>query len=704
MPRPSPAALLLAACCLAMGVLGAGATPGCASASRQSPADEDVRRAISAARDRVFPALVNIQTISVSYWGGKETKGGSVGSGTIISPDGLVLTNQHVVDDGKSFRVTLADRQEVPATLVGEDPLTDLAVLRIDVSQLKGGKALPAATFADSDTLLVGDYVMAMGSPFALSRSVTLGIVSNTERVFTSRSGDDLADQEFDFASSSDIFTRWIQHDALINPGNSGGPLINLRGEVVGVNTRGGAAMGFAVPANLARSVARQLIENGSVTRSTIGVALKSIKRSGHSQGVLLNSVDEDGPAHKAGLHAGDVLLSIDGRSVNAPFPEDIPLVGRSIADLAVGSKIAVTYRDHADGSTRSTVITTERLMRDKGDEAALRLWGVSARQITDRLARSRKLDSLEGAFVIGVRSGGPAAIAEPAIQAGDVIKRVGEEKVADLAGLVARYRAISDQDPAPEWVVIEFDRKGKDHLTIIKPRPDKPDDPPREVPKAWIGVATQPVLRELSRQIGLSGTTGFRVTRVYPGTLAAKAGLKTGDIITSLNGDRLSPRGMQDAGMFQRRVRQLPMDQPARLGMLREGNETELTVELERTRIGPEEALRDTNTDFELTVRELTFFDLDDNRWEPSTQGVIVVNAESAGWADLAGLYAGDLVQQINTSPITDLASYRKVMEALAEQQPERVTFVVLRGSRTQFKFAEPQWKPTAAPAAPAR
>lgn len=692
-PRRFSSALLIA--------LLAGSIAGCQTQPRETA---QLSPAIAEARDSVFPALVNIQAITVEYWSGKETKGGSVGSGTIISPEGLVLTNQHVVDNGRSFRVTLADKQEVPATLVGEDPLTDLAVLRIDLSQVMPGTNLHVATLGDSHALRIGDTVLAMGSPFALSRSVTLGIVSNTERVFSSSTGDDLGDQEFDFETASDIFTRWIQHDALINPGNSGGPLVNLRGEVIGVNTRGGSAMGFAVPSDLARDVARQLIENGSVTRSTIGVAIKSIKRSGYSQGVLINSVDKDGPAAKAGLAAGDVLLSLGGVPVNAHFAEEIPLVARAIADLPVGSSVGVTYRTKDDANPRTATIVTERLMRDKGKETGLRLWGFAAREITDRLARARRLDSSAGAFVLGVRSGGPAQLAEPPIQPGDIIKKINTTPVNTLDDLVGAYQTIAAMDPLPDWIVVEFDRSGKSQLTLIKPKPDKPDDPPREVPKPWIGVATQPVLRDLAREMGLGNQTGFRVTRVYPGTSAARDGLKVGDVIVALNNDALSPRGMQDSGLFQRRVRQLTLGQSATLRVLRDGTPQDLTLELERTRIGPEEALRDRNSDFDLTVRELTFFDRDDNRWEENTSGVVVVVADQAGWASMAGLYPGDLIQRINDTPITDLPTYRAAMELIADQQPERVTFVVLRGGRTQFKFAEPEWKPTtnAAPTQP--
>ncbi len=659
----------------------------------------DMHAKIEQARDKVFPALVNITVITVSYWGGKETKGGSTGSGTIISADGLVVTNHHVIDDGKSFKVTLADKREVSATLVGDDPMTDLALLRLNVSEL-GGAALPVASFGDSDKLEVGDYVMAMGAPYGLARSFTLGVVSNTERVFTSFSGDDIQDQEFDFDVSSDIFTRWLQHDALILPGNSGGPLVNLDGQIIGVNTRGGSGMGFANPSSLVKRVVDELMQHGEVTRSTIGANFKSVKRTGYKEGVLINSVIEGAAADKAGLKAGDVVTAMDGVAISAKFPEEIPLVLRRIADKPVGTPIQLTYM--RDGQSGSATVTTERMLKERGKETSLRMFGLSVSEITDKMARNRNLDSTEGVLCLGVRGGGPAEIAEPAIGFGDIIKAVDGTQIKTVQDAVDAYKAIVAKEPMPEFVTIEFDRNGKNHLTLIKPRPDKPDDPPRELPKAWIGVATQPVLKDLSKQLGLpENQTGFRVTRVYPRTVAATSGLAQGDIIVAVNDKPVSPRSIQESGMFLRAVRQLTINGTAKLKVLRDTQPMDIEVPLERTKITQEEALRDTNRDFELTVRELTFFDLDDNRWDENTQGVVVVNTERAGWAGLAGVGDGDLIQKINSSTITDLASYRKAMDEIAKQQPERVSFFILRGTRTQFKFAEPQWKPTTTPPA---
>ncbi len=250
--RPFAAALAILCTLFFRGApLASEATP---TGNLDSAALRDgLRQIIAEARDRVFPALVSIRVVTVAHRGGREFKGTSTGSGTIFSPEGYVLTNQHVTAHGRSFMCTLADKREVPARLVGEDPLTDLAVLALDLESL-GDEPVPLAVFGDSDDLQIGDYVMAMGSPFALSRSVSLGIVANTERVFAGGFGSDEVDaMELESGQRTGLFTRWIQHDALINPGNSGGPLVDLNGRVIGVNELGSSAMGFAIPSNLAQ-------------------------------------------------------------------------------------------------------------------------------------------------------------------------------------------------------------------------------------------------------------------------------------------------------------------------------------------------------------------------------------------------------------------------------------------------------------------
>lgn len=688
--------MLLAAVAFTASFTGACSTAQKGGGSGVSAAEcEDLRELIAQARDKVFPALVNISVVTVDYYGGQEHKGVATGSGTIIDAQGHVLTNAHVVNDGRKFRVTLSDKQELPATLVGEDPLTDLAILKIDMSKMAAGTTLPTAELADSSTLQTADNVLAMGSPWGLSRSVTLGIVSNTQRVFSQGIGDDAIDMmQEERGERYGLFTQWIQHDAAINPGNSGGPLVNLRGQVVGVNTLGNGNMGFASPSNLARDIAAKLIANGEVPRSWVGATFKQIGRTSYDKGVLVTSVISNSPAATAGLKAGDLVTAVDGQPLTVRFPEEVPPLLKLIADRPVGSQISFGYE--RGGSAGTATITTDKLYRDRGDETLLRGWGIVAREITDKIARDRRLDNKTGALVGGVRSGSPAGLAEPPLGWGDVITKIDNVPVNSLKEVVERYRDIMKQEKLPEFILVEFDRQGKNQVTLLKPRQDKQTDPPREVPKAWIGVATQPITKDLANKLGVEGTFGFRVTRIYPGTKAANSGIQVGDIITVLGAEKVAPKGPQDAGLLQRTIRKLPVDAPTKLTVVRAGKPVEISLDLERTRPGADEARKAENKDFELNVRELTFFDRDDERWDDSVQGVLVDSAEEAGWAGLAGISTGDLIQQIQGTPVTTIDEYRKAMEALAKSQPAKVEFVVLRDNRTFYKFAEPDWKPT--------
>lgn len=676
----------------------APAAPAAVETPRLDELQEELRTLIGDARDRVFPALVHIHTVTVQYYDGQEVKSNSVGSGTIISPDGYVLTNQHVTDNGRRFRCTLGDKQEVPCELTGEDPLTDLAVLRIDRSALDDPAApLPHAELGDSDRLRVGDYVLAMGSPFALSRSVTLGIVSNSERVFSGGPGGGDDEMEIEEGQTTGLFTRWIQHDALINPGNSGGPLVDLEGVVIGVNELGGVGMGFAIPSNLARRVADDLIAHGEVPRSWVGLGFRPIEKTGYDQGVLIDSVIAGSPADAAGIEAGDLLVELEGRPVEVRFPEQVPPLLKRIADLPLGSEVEVAVL--RGGERHTATLATVRLEKDRGAEAAFRAWGVVAQEITDKMARERRLGSTAGALVSGVRGGGPAQLAVPPLADGDVIRRVGEREIATLEDLAAAYEAeLPGRDGAPgEELLIAFDRQGKNLVTVLEPRPDTDAERPLELPKAWIGIATQPVVPSLAALLGAPDSTGYRITRVYPGTEAAAAGLEVGDVVTALDGEPLEPRGVEDAGLLARRVRRMSIGGEAVLTVARGGEAREVAVTLERTRPGPEEARRLRDPDFELTVREVTFFDRDAQRWDDDVRGVLVEQVEPAGWAGLAGVRPGDLVQRFGGRAVGGLDDLSAALETAVEARDERVEMVVLRGARTHFLYLEPEWSPLA-------
>ncbi|HEX2252654.1 MAG TPA: PDZ domain-containing protein [Thermoanaerobaculia bacterium] len=680
--------------------------PGAAASASEAPPlaaepglREELRGLIGRARDRVFPALVNIEVVRNVHYEGREYKQQTFGSGTIVTAEGHVLTNYHVTAEGERFTCTLADRRELPCRLTGEDPLTDLAVLRLDLATLpEGERRLRVATLGDSARLEVGDYVLAMGSPFALSRSVTLGIVSNVERVFAGGMGSDDPDEmEVEPGQRTGLFTRWIQHDALIHPGNSGGPLVDLAGEVVGVNELGGSAIGFAIPSNLARQVADQLIAHGEVERSWIGVSFRPVEETGYTRGVLVDAVVADGPAGQAGLAAGDLLVALEGEPVTVRFPEETPVLAKRIADLPVGTRLALTYE--RDGEEHSVELVTEVLERDRGEQATLRDWGLSVQGITRRLADEARIEP-GGVMVTGVRPGSAAQLAEPSLASGDVLRRVDGEAVAGLDDLLARYAELAPPGGEAAPVLVDFERRGRRLVTSLEPRDGTLGERPRELPKGWIGIATQPMTGDLAERL-TGGRRGFRITRVYPGTEAAAADLAVGDVIVALEEEALEPRGAADTELFARRVARLPIGGTATLAVLRDGTEREVTLLLERSRITPEEARRVRDGDFELVVRELTFFDRDERRWDDEVRGVLVEQVEPAGWAGLGGLRYGDLVQRIGDRQVRGLASFEEAMAEVARERPERAVFVVLRGGRTRFLFVEPAWEPlTADPA----
>src|SRR5690606_27110779 len=244
------------------------------------------------------------------------------GSGTVVTPEGHVATNAHVTQNGRSFRVVFADGRELPADLVGEDSLSDLAVLKL---RPPVPETFAHAEFAERLDLRPGDTVLAMGAPWGLSNSLSAGVVNNPRRLLVSLF-DDEADYEDRLGADQPTgrYYAWIQHDAAIAPGNSGGPLVDLRGRIVGINTRGmifGGDLAFAMPAPDAARVVAERIARGRVERAHLGFRLRSLKGTGFHRGVLVNAVERGSEAEKAGLRAGDRILSLDGIAVDAPQP-----------------------------------------------------------------------------------------------------------------------------------------------------------------------------------------------------------------------------------------------------------------------------------------------------------------------------------------------------------------------------------------------
>ena len=262
-----------------------------------------VRSQVDVAIAKVRPALVRIRVVSTEFSEGREIKQQSVGSGAIITKDGYIVTNHHVAGHAARMFCTLWNREEVEAVLVGTDAMTDISVIKLKPDTAR--KFTPVG-FGDSSKMRVGDYVLAMGSPMALSQSVTLGIISNTEMIMPRFYGSG-ARFKLDGEDVGSL-VKWIGHDAAIYGGNSGGPLVNLKGDIIGINEIS-FGLGGAIPGNLAKSVADQIMAHGKIQRSWLGVDTQTtFKHAKNPRGIIISGVMENSPAATAGLRTGDLL------------------------------------------------------------------------------------------------------------------------------------------------------------------------------------------------------------------------------------------------------------------------------------------------------------------------------------------------------------------------------------------------------------
>ena len=408
--------------------------------------------------EKVTPAVVNISTTSTvkvpgnpfrHYFGNEEDnpfgdlfkqfhdlpdhemKQQSLGSGFIISKDGFIITNNHMVEDSTEIKVKLSDGRELKVKVVGRDPKTDLALLKI--SSLF--ENLPVLALGDSEKMRVGDWVIAVGNPFGLEHTVTQGIISATGRVI-----------------GSGPYDNFLQTDAPINPGNSGGPLVNLRGEVIGINTAifsGGQGIGFAIPSAVARSVVAQLKQKGRVVRGWIGVSIQTVtpeiaKSFGlkEPRGALVGDVDPAGPAGQGGLRQGDIIVSFAGHQVKNA--NDLP---RLVAETPVGKRVPVVVL--RDGKEIQVTLKVEELTEEKvasPSPSPVPSLGMQVESLTEQLRLQAGIEEDSGVVVTEVEPGGSAD--DAGVQVGDVIKELNRKPVKDLSDYRAALGAAKKGSP----------------------------------------------------------------------------------------------------------------------------------------------------------------------------------------------------------------------------------------------------------------
>jgi serine protease Do len=364
----------------------------------------------------------------------------SLGSGVIVDPSGIALTNAHVVENATNIEVVTLDGSKHKAKLIGLDKKTDLAVLKLD----DGKVTFPYARLGDSDKMQVGDWVIAVGSPFGLHATVTAGIISAKARQIGQGPFDD-----------------FLQTDAAINPGNSGGPLVNMQGEVIGINTAivaGGSGIGFAIPSSMARKIYTELQAKGRVTRGWLGVSIQPLtpelaKSFGvkDNKGVLLSEVMSDSPAAKAGLQSGDILIEFQGKRMEGPAD-----LQRAVGLTSPGTSAKVrVWRDQGEKTLEVQIGEApdeQREARTPSQRGKSAL-GLEVRPITPEIARQLNLRSTDGVVVARVEDG--SAAEDAGIQRGDVIREINRQKV----------RAMSDFDRLTK------DAKEGDRLTVLLQR-----------------------------------------------------------------------------------------------------------------------------------------------------------------------------------------------------------------------------------------
>ena len=409
--------------------------------------------------EKAKPGVVNIRTVKTTNGGGpvfrhffgrnphggqdpfqdffglgpqREFKQRSLGSGFLLDNEGYIVTNNHVVEDADQIKVRLSDEAEYDATIIGRDPKTDLALIKIDAPS----KDLKPLELGDSDTIPVGSWVVAIGSPFGLEQTVTAGIVSAKGRIIGSGPYDD-----------------FIQTDASINPGNSGGPLLNLKGEVVGINTAivaSGQGIGFAIPINMAGGIINQLKDSGEVSRGWLGVGIQDLTPElaeyyaiKEKEGVLVTQTYEGDPADKAGIKEGDVIVAVDGKRIASSRE-----LSRTVAEAGVGNKMSLTVlRDgrekEIDVKLAKRPDTEPTVARGEARSDDL---GLKVREIDPEIAERLGLDeNTKGVVVTGVNPDSKAVEAD--IRQGDVVIEINRKPVTSLEDYKDQLRKIDTGD-----------------------------------------------------------------------------------------------------------------------------------------------------------------------------------------------------------------------------------------------------------------
>jgi serine protease Do len=421
---------------------------------------------IENAKRLVYPCLVSVKPIQEEFSRGEKKRRQVLGSGVIISPKGLVVTNHHVAEKAIDIKCVLFNKEQISAKILGLDAETDLALLQLQIP--KKHPPLPFATFADSDKAKVGQFVLALGSPFGFTRSVSLGIVSNTKRYIG-----------FETIYKYNI---WIQTDAAINPGNSGGPLVNTEGKIVGINTLaiGGSGLGFAIPSNTVREIVKRLKKDGRIIRAWTGMKLQALKDF-HSDtfidsenGVLVCDIEKDSPAHEVGIMANDILIKVNGKKINGKYVENLPEIRWLLADLSLKKPSKFIFKrkiSHKEEKIITVEFTPTEKGKFEGKDFECKRWDMTVKEISQFRDPDLYFHKKKGVYIRGIRYPGNAR--DAGLNRKDIILNIDGKEIDSLKDIKKIYKKIMADKKREKKLRFKILRRGYTQWIIMDYRTD---------------------------------------------------------------------------------------------------------------------------------------------------------------------------------------------------------------------------------------
>jgi len=364
----------------------------------------------------------------------------------------------------------------------------------------------------------------------------------------------------------------------------------------------------------------------------------------------------------------------------------------RLATSLPIGKEVTATVKRGAKEFTTRLVPTERGELYPNQQE--IKQWGLTVRNFSLLAAREMKRATLDGVLVTSVRPGGPAGEANPPMEAKDVIVGVNQTRIKNVQDLIELTRKLTRNQAEPVPVVATFERKAMRYLAVVKVGIEELKDPGLEVTKAWLPVETHVISRDIAKQLGQPELKGFYLTRVYPGSGAQKAGLKPGDFIVAVDGERLTASGPEHEDELSALIRQYDIGKTVELTVLRDKTELKIPVELARSPRVQREMKTYRNDDFEFTARDVSFFDRAEEQWNSDQRGALVTDVKPGSWAELGSLYVEDLILEVDGQPVENVDALRQRMEQVASAKKTTIVMKVLRGIHTTYLEIEPNWK----------